>query len=112
MSQKPWIERKGWAKVAGLPDKDRVSVVYDEDLGAIAANWVDGSIVSTGADRSPLYPVKMPDDISLALYIAYSHLCPETRMPAIEWLAEHDQLVDAKLMTELADWYKGIGEIP
>lgn len=110
MDQKPWIDREKWEEVGEV--KDHVTVVYDLDLGAIAGNWCDGELVATGADRSPLYPVNMPASVPLAVYIAHSHLSPEVRMPAVEWLLEHGAPVSAKLMSELEHWYKGVGEIP
>lgn len=99
-------------EVECMAGKDRVSVVYDVDLGAIAANWVDGAIVSTGGDVSPLYPVKTSTCVPLAVYLAYSHFSDEVRMPAIEWLLQHDAVLEPRLQQELNDWYKGIGEIP
>lgn len=102
-----------WQEASMVTSKDRVSVVYDEELGAIAGNWVDGHLVATGADRSVLYPVKnMPMGVSLAVYIAHSHLAIETRVVAIEWLLEHDCPISKRLGQELEDWYKGVGEIP
>lgn len=102
-----------WQEASMVTEKDYVTVIYDEELGAIAGNWVDGQLVATGADRSVLYPVKsMPVAVPLAVYLAHSHLDVETRMLAVEWLLEHGCTVAPAMIRELEDWYKGIGEIP
>lgn len=109
MQDDPWIDRKGWAKVAGI-GKDHVTIVYDPELGALAGNWRDGELVGVGADRSPMYPANIAACAPLALWAAYSHLTDDVRMPAIEWLLEHDHVVPDAMLSELEDWYAQGGD--
>jgi hypothetical protein len=102
---------RGCVKVAASANGDRLDVVYDLELGAIAGVWKDGKLVTTGADRSPVYPANIAASAPLALWAAYSHLSDETRMPAIEWLLEHGHAVAPRHLKELEDWYAQGGHL-
>ena len=93
--------------------KDRVSVVFDPELGAIAGNWHGDQLVAVGADRSPLYPCTDIDgSANLATYVAASHLGNEVRVCAIEWLLEYGFPVRVEWMQDVDDFYRGVGEVP
>jgi hypothetical protein len=109
MSQdEPLIPRKGWDKVAGMTSKDRVTVVIDEDYGVLAGNWLDGELVSVGADPSPKHPVpSMPASVPLPMYVAHSHLPFDTRMTAVDWLFAHGMPISHRHYLELREWRRG-----